>query len=81
MDRPLLKELVAAGAVRAVTLSGVPGGFVLSVTTNGSPKTLCAQRGHPRVFKQLNAAAEFLSKVGVVRFSVETTGWTPDGLV
>lgn len=81
MDKPLFKELVSAGAVRSVTLHGVPGGFVLTITTEGGSRPLCAQRGHPRVFKQLNSAAEFLLAIGVSRFAVETEGWSPTSLV
>ncbi len=81
MDKPLLKELVAAGAVRSVTLYGVPGGFVVSISTEGGSRSLCAQRGHPRVFKQLNSAAEFLLGIGVSRFAVEAEGWSARSLV
>lgn len=76
MDRPLLKELVAAAAVRSLSLKGVPGGFIVTIDTECGERTLTAQRGHARVFKQLNSATEFLAKVGVTKFHVDATSWT-----
>jgi hypothetical protein len=81
MNRPLLKELVAAGAIRSVNLKGVPGGFILVVDTECSERMLTAQRGHARVFKQLNSATEFLAKVGVVKFCVDASSWTETSLI
>ena len=75
MDKSLLKELIAVDAVRVVQLTGVPGGFVVNVSTDTGTRTLCAQRGHARVFKQLNSAAEFLQSLGVSRFNVDASAW------
>lgn len=75
MNKSLLKEFVSVGAVKGVTLLGVEGGFVLIATTEIGPKTLSAQRGHSRVFKQLNSAAEFLKNIGLAKFSVDIGTW------
>ena len=81
MQKRLLEELVAAGAVRSLTARGVPGGFVLVVRTEGGERVLAAQRGPSRVFRRLDAVARFLRKLGLYSFAVEVSKWDAAGLL
>ncbi len=81
MEKHILQALVAAGAVRLVQVRGVPGGFVLVVSTEMGEELLTTQRGETRVFSKLDTAAFFLRDVGLTRFTVETAGWDKDGLI
>jgi hypothetical protein len=80
MQKQLLKELVAAGAIRALDAEGVPGGYVLLALTEVGARTLETQRGRARVFKSLDAVAALVRDVGARRFQVHVTGWAESGL-
>lgn len=72
-----LKELSAAGAVRAAQVIGTTGGFAVQFTYGLTTKTLQAKRGHPRIFRTLDAAAKTVLGVGVARLEANLVGWNP----
>ena len=80
MQKQLLKELVAAGAVRTLDAEGVPGGYVLLALTEAGARTLETQRGQVRIFKSLDAVAALARDVGAKRFQVNVSGWAESGL-
>lgn len=80
MNTPLLKQLAALGKTGPLVAKGVPGGFVIVMRDMLEEQLLEAQRGHPRVFKKLDAVASFLHGIGVLTFDVETVNWSPVAL-
>jgi hypothetical protein len=80
MQKLLLKELVAAGAVRALDAEGVPGGYVLVAHTEAGARALETQRGKVRIFKSLDAVAALVLDVGARDFRVLVASWSPMGL-
>lgn len=73
-----LKELSAAGAVRAAQVVGTRGGFSVQFTYGLTTKTLQAKHGNPRIFRTLDAAAKTVRGMGVVRLEADLAGWNPD---
>lgn len=73
-----LKELSAAGAVRAAQVVGTHGGFAVQFTYGLITKTLQAKHGNPRIFRTLDAAAKTVLGVGVARLEADLAGWNPD---
>ena len=73
-----LKELSAAGAVRAAQVVGTHGGFAVQFTYGLTTKTLQAKRGNPRIFRTLDAAAKTVQGVGVARLEADLVGWNPN---
>ncbi|MFI4940268.1 MAG: hypothetical protein ACHP7O_08015 [Burkholderiales bacterium] len=74
----ILKELSAAGAVRAAQVVGTHGGFAVQFTYGLTTKTLQAKRGNPRIFRTLDAAAKTVRGVGVARLEADLAGWNPN---
>ena len=73
-----MKELSTAGAVRSAQAVGTTGGFAVQFTYGLTTKTLQAKRGHPRIFRTLDAAAKTVRGVGVARLEADLAGWNPD---
>jgi len=73
-----LKELSSAGAVRAAQAVGTQGGFAVQFTYGLTTKTLQAKRGHPRIFRTLDAAAKTVRGIGVARLEADLAGWQPN---
>lgn len=66
-----LRELVAAKAIKQVTVVGVDAGFVIAVRFGDAEKTLGATRGGKRMFASLDTASSFLSRLGLKVFEVD----------
>ena len=81
MEKGLLQELAAAGAVLNLTARGIPGGYVLIAQTEGGERLIETQRGQTRVFSRLDTVAAFVRSVGLNRLSVEIGGWDKSGLL
>jgi hypothetical protein len=71
ISTPVLKELVAAGAVNNLHAKQTPQGFVLVAKVSGEERLLETQRGGVRQFKHLDALAVYVSQLGVKHFHVE----------
>ena len=75
MQVPILKELAAAGVIDYLLARRAPGGYELVADIRGAKRVLTAQRGHPRVFRHLDAVATFVTGLGITEFHVnESTG-------
>lgn len=68
---PVLKELVAAGAVNSLLVRQTSQGFTLVAKVSGEERLLETQRGGVRQFKHLDALAVYVSQLGVRHFHVE----------
>lgn len=77
----ILRELIAAGSVTALSATGAPGGFYLSAQVGLERRLLDTQRGGPRLFKRLDALASFVHGVGLSKFEVDIAQWGAADLV
>jgi len=75
-----LRELVEASSVRSACVVGQPGGFAVTVRYGEAEKMLASSRGDFRRFASLNTAAEFLRKLGIMKFEVDATNYEPGRL-
>src|SRR5688500_393299 len=79
--RPLregtLRELLGTGAVSAVRLVGGKGGFALTIHCAGIDRTLGSSRGEVRQFASLNTAVDFLRRLGIELFEVDSRSYQP----
>jgi len=73
MNTPLLRRLVAAGAISHVTLKATPGGFVLCARVGLVEEVLETQRGGARLFRTLDTGARFIYELGLGLFNVDLT--------
>lgn len=73
-----MKELSEAGTVRLAQAIGTDGGFAVQFTYGLTTKTLQAKRGHPRIFKTLDALAKTVRGLGVPRLEADLADWRPD---
>ncbi len=82
MEEPIspkvLKELCVAGAVRRVTLTTEPEGFVIVAKYGAVSRVLAAKRGHVRYFKTVDAAARFARRLGLSHMDIDMTNWSID---
>lgn len=74
-----LKLLANENGVKAVTLSGTAGGFLLQVTTNsGSDVLLHTKQEKPRLFKRADAILSYIKdELGIGRATVKIDRWDP----
>lgn len=72
-----LRELIKAGSVSSAVLVGQRGGFAVGVSFADSDRFLSTTRGEVRLFANLNTAAHFLSRFGLVKFEVDATEYVP----
>ena len=76
------RELAAAGAVRHATLLGRPGGFAIVLRVGMADQLLATKLGEPRIFAQMETAAELLrGELGVARFDVDASNYSKDDLL
>ena len=73
------RALVAAGAVRAASLIGQPGGWAIVLRVGVSEQFIESKRGGVRLLRSLDAAARVLDELGVRRIEVDASN-LGDGL-
>ena len=78
MNTPLLRQLIAAGAISRVTFKATPGGFVLCARVGLGEEVLEAQRGGARLFRTLDTAARFIYELGLGLFEVDLTKFSSE---
>jgi len=71
MNTPLLRHMIAAGAITDVCVRATSGGYILTVQIGPNDVVLEAQRGGARIFRSLDAAARFVHGVGAGKFDVD----------
>jgi len=75
-----LRELVLAGSLQQVTVIGDGPGFAVEVAYGAERRMLGTARGEIRLFAALNTVAEFLRGIGVSRFDVDVSHYSPGRL-
>lgn len=75
-----LRDVVATGVVQTVTAVGKPGHFVVVVRIGDADRLIAGTRGKPRAFASVASVVTFLSRMGVLKFQVDATGYKP-GLI
>lgn len=73
------RALVAAGAVRAASLIGQPGGWAIVLRVGVVEQVIEAKRGGVRLLRTLDAGARVLDELGIRRFDVDASNLS-DGL-
>lgn len=76
----VVRELMSASALSAVTISAEGQGFALRFRLGNGTKTLATSRGKVRLFASLDTAASFVSEIGLNQFEVDMTGHKPGRL-
>lgn len=72
-----LRELVEANSIRAATVIGQRGGFIVSVRYGMTERLVASTRGDLRVFPNLTTLAIWLRRIGLSRFDVDTSNFEP----
>lgn len=67
-----------AGSISKLCARGAPGGFLLFVTVGLEEAPVKAYRGQARLFKRLDAVAEYVKDLGLDRFEVRVDNWSED---
>lgn len=76
-----LRTLIDAGAVRGVTVLGQPGGYIILIKVDAGERLLSQPRTNAaRDFRTLQSASTYLWDVGIARFSVDATNYSPESL-
>lgn len=70
-----LRELVAAGSIRAATVLGQRGGWAVLVRYGMFEKALAAKTGAPRLFTTVDAAVKVLRGAGLGRVDLDSSGF------
>jgi len=76
----LLRELLQAREDVSATIAGCDCGFTFRIRYGGLERTLATSRGSLRQFATLDTAGAFARNIGIERFSVDMTGYTPGRL-
>jgi hypothetical protein len=72
-----LRELIAAGSIRAATVLGQRGGWAVLVRYGMHEKALAARTGEPRLFRTVDSAVKVLRGAGLGRVELDSTGYDP----
>uniref|UniRef100_UPI0036DC076D hypothetical protein n=1 Tax=Photorhabdus sp. RM322S TaxID=3342825 RepID=UPI0036DC076D len=81
IDHGTLSHLVEAGAVRGAHIVGQPGGWTVMVCYGMYERPLAAQRSrNVRLFRKFETLVSYLKKIGIARFDVDSSNYTPDTL-
>lgn len=72
-----LRELAAAGAVRATSIIGKKGGYAVVAKLGLQERSLATQRGVVRMFGTADAALRVLRDVGITCAQVDTEHYQP----
>lgn len=71
-----LRELVKANSINSVCLAGQCGGYFVKVRYGSSETVLVTTKSVVRLFS-LENAGKFLRAIGLPRFTVDATDYTP----
>lgn len=77
MDEKMLKALVAAGAVRKISIIGHGARFHIEANTPNGPVTAETRKGKVKTWVTLDAAAKWVRSLGVGSASVNLARWQP----
>lgn len=81
IDHATLSRLVEAGAVRGAHIIGQPGGWFVMVRYGMHERPLAAKRSHNvRLFRRFETLVSYLKGIGIARFDVDSSDYTPDSL-
>lgn len=74
-----LKDLVAANAIRSVTVIGDKGGYLVTIKSGRTERVIAARTREGqikrRLFRSLNAASRYLRQIGMTRYAVDESGY------
>jgi hypothetical protein len=84
MNNKMLKGLVEAGAVKAVSI--IANGAIIHaeiLTLNGDKKVITTQAGAIKTWSTIDSAAKWLKKLGLGSMKLDVGKWSPNqrGLV
>ena len=77
MDEKMLKALVAAGAVRKISIIGHGARFHIEANTPNGPVTAETRKGKVKTWVTLDAAAKWVRSLGVGSASVNLARGQP----
>lgn len=81
IDHTTLSRLVEAGAVRGAHIIGQPGGWAVMIRYGMLERPLAAQRSrNVRVFRRFETLVSYLKGIGIARFDVDSSDYTPDAI-
>jgi len=77
MDERMLKALVAAGAIKNITIIASGARFHVEARTPSGPITAATRKGKVRTWVTLDAAARWVRGLGIGGAQVNLTHWQP----
>ena len=75
MDEKTLKALVEAAAVKRVKISANGSTFFIEIDTASQTHIVNTRDGKPRLWRNLDACARWLRKIGLGTATLELTHW------
>lgn len=82
IDKKNFEMLVQAGAVRAVHIIGIPGGYAIEAEIGMTRSQIHTQqnRQQVRLFSKIDTAARFVRGAGIRKFDVDLSNYNERGL-
>lgn len=77
---PVLRELVAAGGLCTAVVTANGPGFGVLIHCGPGVKILANKKGEPRLFASMDTLLPYLRRLGLPKFEVDATGYTPGRL-
>jgi hypothetical protein len=77
MDERLLKAMVAAGAIKNISIIASGARFHIEAKTPNGPITAETRKGKVRTWVSLDAAARWVRGLGVGAAQINLTHWQP----
>lgn len=77
MDERMIKAMVAAGAIRKISIIGNGARFHIEANTPNGAVTAETRKGKIRTWVTLDAAARWVRSIGIGTASVSLAHWQP----
>ena len=78
MDEKMLKAMVAAGAIKNISIIASGARFHVEAKTPNGPITAATRKGKVRTWVTLDAAARWVRGLGIGGAHVNLTHWQPE---
>jgi len=78
MDERLLRAMVAAGAIKNISIIASGARFHVEAKTPNGPITAATRKGKVRTWVTLDAAARWVRGLGIGGAHVNLTHWQPE---
>jgi len=77
MDEKMMKAMVAAGAIRRISIIGNGARFHIEANTPNGPVTAETNKGKVKTWVTLDAAAKWVRSIGMGTAHISLAHWQP----